>query len=362
MQTTSNRSPSPICYCGCAIADDPKSVVEQQESPRIGKPVAVAILGTGSYVPDRVVTNEEVAVGARVETEWIVRRTAIRERRWAETGQATSDLAAEAARRALAAAGIDATELSSIVVATSTPDRPQPPTAAYVQHALGAGQAWAFDTNAVCSGFVFALATMESVVARQGGYSLVIGAEVYSRILDPADRRTVVLFGDGAGAVVLGPSKGRNGIRHTGLHTFGDQSELISVPAGGSREPYSPAAHDEGRHFFTMDGRAVRSFVTGQLPNLVKQFLGDGAIDPATVDHFIAHQANGVMLDDLVPQLGLTRAIEHRTVEDFGNTGAASIPITLDLAARSGKFRSGETILLAGFGGGMAAGLAVVEW
>lgn len=363
MQIVPDRSATAACYCGCAIAQefDPEYEIHSSSAGLVDRP-AVEILGTGSYVPDRVVTNAEVGVDARVDAEWIIRKTGIRQRHWAATDQATSDLAARAAARALDAAGIGAAQLSAIVVATSTPDRPQPPTAAYVQRELGASQAWAMDTNAVCSGFVFALATMESVVARTGGYALVIGAEVYSRILDPADRRTVVLFGDGAGAVVLGPARHGRGILRTGLHTFGEQSELISVPAGGSREPYLPAAHEAGRHYFAMDGRAVRAFVFGHLPQLVKQFLGDGSMDPAAVDHFIAHQANGTMLDEIVPELGLVNAVEHRTVAHYGNTGAASIPITLDVAARSGQLHAGDSVLLAGFGGGMAVGMAALEW
>lgn len=363
MTFMSNTSVESICYCGCALADQGthKADMRTRNSfPR--ESTAVAVLGTGSYVPDRVVTNAEVARGARVDADWIAQRTDIRQRRWAEPNQATSDLATEAAVRALKSAGIDARELSAIVVATSTPDRPQPPTAAYVQHNLGADRAWAFDNNAVCSGFIFALATMEAVIARSGGYALVIGADVYSQILNPADRRTAVLFGDGAGAVVLGPAPSGGGIVHTALHTFGELSDLISVPAGGSREPYLPAAHDGGRHYFTMEGRAVREFVTGRLPGLVKQFLCDSSIDPAEVDHLILHQANGVMLDELVAQLDLVSAAEHRTLVEYGNTGAASIPITLDVAARAEEFRRGDTIMLAGFGGGMAAGMALIEW
>ncbi|MGX1810647.1 3-oxoacyl-ACP synthase III family protein [Nocardia sp. NPDC055321] len=354
MRKTSDNSSETDCHCGCALADP--GIPDQRRR------AAAAVLGTGAYLPERVVTNAEVAAGAGVDPGWITERTGIGERRWAESGEATSDLATIAARRALAAAGIEPRELSAIVVSTSTPDTPQPPTAAYVQHNLGADGAWAFDVNAVCSGFVFALHTAESVIARSGGYALVIGADVYSRILNPADRRTVVLFGDGAGAVVLGPASGHSGILHTSLHTFGALSGLIRVPAGGSREPYRPSENDTGRHYFAMEGGAVREFVTERLPGLVKQFLCDAAHDPADVDHLITHQANGVMLDQVVPQLGLVNATEHRTLEEFGNTGSASIPITLDFATRTAELKRGDKILLTGFGGGMAAGLALLEW
>ncbi|GCB50872.1 3-oxoacyl-ACP synthase III family protein [Streptomyces sp. NL15-2K] len=322
----------------------------------------IGIFGTGSHVPDRVVTNAEVGAAAGVDDAWITRKTAIRERRWAASDQATSDLAVAAGRAALQSAGITAGRLSAVVVATSTPDRPQPPTAAYVQHRLGAVGAAAFDVNAVCSGSLFALAAVEGVLARRGGHALVIGADLYSRILNPADRKTVVLFGDGAGALVLGPAGKGPRVRHLSLHTFGELSGLIEVPAGGSRLPCDQSALDAGLQYFAMDGREVRHFVTGQLPNLTKQFLHDAGVAPDDISHFVPHQANGVMLDDVVPDLSLSRATTHRTLTHYGNTGAASIPITLDVAARAGAFSPGDLILLAGFGGGMAAGFALVEW
>lgn len=328
-----------------------------------GSPIReIRIAGTGAYVPERIVSNDEVGAPAKVDDAWIVRKTAIRERRWAAPGQATSDLATAAARAAMASAGITAEQLSVIAVATSTPDRPQPPTAAYVQHNLGASGTAAFDVNAVCSGTLFALSAVGSVILRRGGHALVIGADVYSRILDPADRRTVVLFGDGAGAMVLAPTTQGPFLRHVALHTFGEFSGLIRVPAGGSRQPLDAAARDAGLHYFAMDGREVRRFVVERLPQLVKDFLHEAGVESADVRHFIPHQANGVMLDELFAQLALPRATQHGTVTHYANTGAASIPITLDAAARQGAFRPGELILLAGFGGGMAASFALVEW
>ncbi|MFI1019058.1 3-oxoacyl-ACP synthase III family protein [Streptomyces sp. NPDC020965] len=321
----------------------------------------VGILGTGAHVPDRAVSNDEAGAAAGVDDDWIIRKTGIRERRWATPEQATSDLAAAAGRAALRSAGITADELTVIVVATSTPDRPQPPTAAYTQHLLGAVGAAAFDINAVCSGEVFALAAAEGILTRRGGYALVIGADVYSRILNPADRRTVVLFGDGAGAMVLGPGRGAR-IRNIATHTFGELSGLIEVPAGGSRLPTDRAALDAGLQYFTMDGRAVRGFVEDRLPLLTKQFLHESGVSPDAVRHFVPHQANGVMLDAVFAELALPRATMHLTLTRYGNTGAASIPITLAEAARTGAFRPGDLILLAGFGGGMAAGFALVEW
>ncbi|MEU3902094.1 ketoacyl-ACP synthase III [Streptomyces sp. NPDC045251] len=328
-----------------------------------GSPIRdVRILGTGAYVPERIVSNDEVGGPAGVDDAWITRKTAIRERRWAASEQATSDLATAAARAAMEAAGITADQLSVIAVATSTPDRPQPPTAAYVQQNLGASGTAAFDVNAVCSGTVFALSAVGSVILRRGGYALVIGADVYSRILDPADRKTVILFGDGAGAMVLGPTTRGPVVRHVALQTFGELSGLIRVPAGGSRRPLDHDGLDAGLQYFAMDGREVRRFVVEELPRLVGAFLDEAGVKPEDVAHFIPHQANGVMLDEVFADLGLPHATMHTTVATYGNTGAASIPITLDAAVRADGIHPGELVLMAGFGGGMAASFALVEW
>ncbi|MDQ0955772.1 3-oxoacyl-(acyl-carrier-protein) synthase III [Streptomyces phaeochromogenes] len=324
--------------------------------------VSIRVLGTGAYVPERIVSNEEVGGPAGVDDAWITRKTAIRQRRWAADDQATSDLATAAGRAALASAGITPEQLTVIAVATSTPDRPQPPTAAYVQHHLGAAGTAAFDVNAVCSGTVFALSSVAGTLVHRGGYALIIGADIYSRILDPADCKTVVLFGDGAGAMVLGPTGTGPVVRRVALHTFGGLTGLIRVPAGGSRQPLDRAGLDAGLQYFAMEGREVRRFVVEQLPQLTKGFLHEAGVEAADIGHFIPHQANGVMLDAVFEELHLPRATLHRTVETYGNTGAASIPITMDAAVRAGAFRPGELILLAGFGGGMAASFALIEW
>lgn len=322
---------------------------------------AVGILGTGSCLPGNVVTNDEVGTPAGVTDEWIRRKTAIRERRWAKSDEATSDLAAMAARSALDDAGVRAEDIAFVLVATSTPDSPQPPTAAAVAAELGVtGGTPAFDLNAVCSGFVFALATAERLLHGTGQYAVVVGADIYSRTLDPADRRTVVLFGDGAGAVVLGPAAGR-GVFATRLAGFPEERELIRVPAGGSRIPASTASVEQGLHYFAMDGPAVRSFVENRVGPLLRSFLDSHLPQhPGRPPHFVPHQANGRMVEALAADLGFLPEHTHTTVECFGNTGAASVPITLDRAA--GRLAPGDVVVLAGFGGGMAAGLALVEW
>ncbi|MFE3824539.1 3-oxoacyl-ACP synthase III family protein [Streptomyces sp. NPDC059092] len=321
---------------------------------------AVGILGTGSCLPGHVVTNEEVGAPAGVTDEWIVRRTAIRERRWAKPDEATSGLATTAARRALADAGVPPEDVALVVVATSTPDAPQPPTATTVAAELGVSSGTpAFDMNAVCSGFVFALTAAERMVRGTGGYAVVIGADIYSRTLDPADRRTVVLFGDGAGAVVLGPSAGR-GVFATRLATFPEKRDLIRVPAGGSLIPASPESLARGLHYFTMDGRAVRHFVESRVGPLIRSFLDAHLTDGDRRPHLVPHQANGRMVEALAAGLGFLPEHTHMTVRRYGNTGAASVPITLDRAAD--RLAPGDLVVLAGFGGGMAAGLALVAW
>lgn len=324
----------------------------------------IGIIGTGAYLPGTVVDNEETARAAGVTAEWIERKTGIRQRRRAAPQEATSDLAAAAALRALDQAGITPERLSYLVVATATPDQPQPATAAIVQHLIGARGAAAFDVNAVCSGFVYALAVAEHLVgaAPEGGHALVVGADVYSRIVDPADRRTAVLFGDGAGAVVVGPVPQGRGTVATSLLTMGDRHELIRVAAGGSRRPASAATLRDGSHHFAMDGRAVRAFVHDALPGAVHRLLGRAGVRPEQVDHFVPHQANGVMLQEVWPLLGLGSAALHLTVDRHGNTGAASIPVTLDLVHRRGLLAEGDLVALCGFGGGMSVGSALLSW
>ena len=324
---------------------------------------SIGALGTGSYLPARVVSNEELAGPAGVTAEWIVRETQSRFRRVAAPDEATSDLAARASAAALEDAGLDAADLDYIVLATSTPDSPQPPSAALVQSALGATRAACFDLNAVCSGFVFALAAAHGLLnSRPDGIALVVAADVYSRTLNPADRRTAVLFGDGAGAVVIGPVPAGYGIAGFGLHSRGYAHELIGVPAGGSRLPASHETVDGGEHFFTMQGRAVAEFVLDQVPPALHQVLRHAGVAAGLVDHFVPHQPNGNLLDGLVAKAGLDRAITHRTLEAYGNVGSASVPVTLDAAHRAGAFADGDLVLLAGFGGGMAIGTCLVRW
>ncbi|WP_328647619.1 ketoacyl-ACP synthase III [Amycolatopsis sp. NBC_00348] len=321
----------------------------------------IGIIATGSYLPDRVVTNAEIAPAAGVDAAWIERKTGIRERRHAAPGQATSNLAAIAADRALLAAGLSPDDVDHVVVATSTPDHPQPATASLVQHLIGARSASAVDVNAVCSGFVYALAMARGLV-RDGGHALVIGADVYSRILDVRDRKTAILFGDGAGAVVLGAVPAGGGVIGTRLRGHGADHRLIGVRAGGSRVPASVRSVLDGEHYFRMDGRGVREFVSGHVPAAIAGTLRESGLPATAVDHLVPHQANGVLLRELGEALDLPNATLHLTVDRFANTGAASVPITLDAAHRAGALDVGDLVLLAGFGGGMNLGVGLCRW
>jgi 3-oxoacyl-[acyl-carrier-protein] synthase-3 len=326
--------------------------------------MAAGILGTGSYLPEQVVTNADLArrvPGA--DPDWIARKTMIQARRFAAPEQAASDLAAIAARAALRDAGVHPADVDFLIVSTSTPDMPQPPTSTIVQRAIGAERAACFDINVVCAGFVYALALAESLVTMNPeARILVVASDVYSRILDFTDRRTAVLFGDGAGAVVVGAVPRPYGIIERELISRGDAGGLIQVPAGGSRLPASPSTVAQGQHYFRMDGRGVRDFVNTAVPPALHMMLKRAGVVPEDVQHFVPHQANGVMLSELVDAAHLENAVTHRTLDRYGNLGSASVAVTLDEAARSGALHDGDLVLLAGFGGGMSVGAALLRW
>lgn len=324
---------------------------------------SIGILGTGSYLPKEEVTNAEVASRVGVPTEWIENKTQIAGRRYAAPDEATSDLALRAATRALEQAGMGADRIDYLIVSTSTPDSPQPPTAYHVQRGLDAYGAACFDINVVCSGFVYGLALAESLVSRRpGSHALVVAADVYSRILDFSDRRTAVLLGDGAGAAVVGPVAAPYGFIDFELGSRGDAHRLIRVEAGGSRIPTSEQTLADGGHFFRMEGRGVRDFVMENFPGFLKNFSDRIGVGVEQIEHFVPHQPNGIMLSQLVDLAGLSGAHTHRTLERYGNTGSASIPITLDDANRAGRFKDGDLVLLGGFGGGMSLGVTLLRW
>ena len=324
---------------------------------------SAGILATGSYLPKDEVTNETVAERAGVTAEWIERKTHIRTRRYAAPDEATSDLAARAASHALAQSGLPPERIDYLIVSTSTGDHPQPPTSYLVQHALTTYEAACFDINVVCSGFVYALALAQGLLAlHPDRYALVVAADIYSRIVDVTDRRTATLFADGAGAVVLGSVPAPYGIIDFGLTSRGDAHRLIRVEAGGSRLPPSEETVATGAHFFRMEGREVRDFVATHVPGALADLARRNGTGLDEITHFVPHQANGVMIQDLVERSGLTNARTHRILEKYGNVGSASVPVALDEANRGGLLADGDLVLLAGFGGGMALGTCLLRW
>jgi 3-oxoacyl-[acyl-carrier-protein] synthase III len=314
------------------------------------------IVGTGSYLPPRIVTNHELATRVDTSDEWIVSRTGIRQRHIADEHETSSDLALEAGRAALNAAGTTAADLDLIIVATSTPDYVFPSTACLLQAKLGVRGCAAFDVQAVCSGFVYALAVADSFVqSGQSRNALVIGAEVFSRILDWTDRSTCVLFGDGAGAVVLRADE-RPGVHASVLHADGSQAGILAVPGNvcGGKIAGSP--------FVTMDGPAVFKFAVRVLDEVARETVARCGMRIADIDWLIPHQANVRILDATAKRLGLPAAKLVVTVDRHGNTSAASVPLALDLALRDGRIKRGHKVMLQGVGGGFTWGASMVEF
>ncbi|OGA63119.1 MAG: 3-oxoacyl-ACP synthase [Betaproteobacteria bacterium RIFCSPLOWO2_12_FULL_65_14] len=308
------------------------------------------IVGSGSYLPDCVMDNNEFAKRLDTSDAWIRERTGIERRHIAEESQASSDLALHASRKALDAAGVKAEELDLIVVATSTPDYIFPSTACLLQAKLGIKGCAAFDVQAVCSGFVYGLATADSFIKTgMAKRALVIGAEVFSRILDWNDRGTCVLFGDGAGAVVLS-ADARPGIHASRLHADGSQVQMLSVPGNVSRGKIV------GSPFLQMNGQGVFKFAVRVLEESARETVAAAGMTLEDVDWLIPHQANVRILEATARKLGLPREKLVVTVDHHGNTSAASVPLALDEYLRAGKIRPGQRLLLQGVGGGFTWG------
>ncbi len=321
------------------------------------------IIGTGSYLPKRIMTNRDLERLVDTTENWIVERTGIRERRIADESEAASDLAVHAARRALETARIDANDLDLIIVATTTPDMFFPSTACIVQDQLGARQAAAFDLSAACSGFLFALSVADQYI-RNGVYKnvLIIGSEVMSRIIDWTDRNTCVLFGDGAGAAVLQRTKGDHGVLSTHLHSDGRLWNLIQVPGGGSRIPPSVAMLAERKPFIKMKGNETFKVAVRTLEEAVYEMMKTAHVQPSELSLLIPHQANIRIIMAVAQRLGLPMEKVMLNVERYGNTSAASIPIALDEAVRQGRVKDGDLILFEAFGAGLTWASALVRW
>lgn len=314
------------------------------------------IVGTGSYLPQNTVTNADLAAKMDTSDEWIRQRTGIRERHIAAENENASDLALKASQRALEMAGISAEQLDLIIVATSTPDMVFPSTACLLQAKLGAKGMPAFDVQAVCSGFVYALATADQFM-RSGryGHILVAGAEVFSRILDWEDRGTCVLFGDGAGAVVLKRSD-KPGILSAPLHADGSQAGILSVPGNVCGGKVS------GRPLLQMDGTAVFKFAVRVLEEVALEALAEAGLQKSDIDWLIPHQANIRILQATAKKLDLPMERVITTVDRHANTSAASVPLALDEAVRDGRIQPGQHVMLEGVGGGFTWGAVLIKW
>lgn len=320
------------------------------------------IAGTGSYVPERVLTNADLERMVATSDAWIVERTGIRERRIAAPGEACSDLGTKAAERALAAAGVAAADLDLILVATCTGDSPLPSTACLIQQRLGAVRAAACDLSAACCGFVYALAVGDAYVKTGFRHVLIVGAEVMSMITDWTDRATCILFGDGAGAVVLSPSEGERGILSSHLHSDGNLWDLICVPGGGSRMPPSEKMLAEGLQYIKMKGNETFKVAVKTLEEAAREALSANHLSVDDLDLYVPHQANVRIIKAVAGRLGLPMEKVVLNMDRYGNTSAASIPLALDEAVREGRLKDGSLVMIEAFGSGLTWASAVIRW
>ena len=325
----------------------------------------IAILGTGSYAPEKVLTNADLAKLVDTSDDWITSRTGIKERRIAAQNEATSDLATRAAQAALKDAGLTAADIGLVIVATLTPDMPMPACATIVQHKLGVPyHAACFDVNAACSGFLYGLDTAWAMLSSgRYKYALVIGAEKMSGVLDWKDRTTCVLFGDAAGAVVLGPARG-DGARIIGakLYSEGGMHELLCIPGGGSSSPTNPESYTNGHHFIKMKGKEVFKVAVREMEDAIEEILEQHAMSVDQIACVIPHQANLRIIDAISKSLKLSLDRFFINVDRYGNTSAASVPLALDEARRAGRIKHGDTTLMVAFGAGLTYGASLVRW
>lgn len=328
---------------------------------RLAKLTGVQILGTGSYAPERIIHNRDLAK-LGYDADWIVQRTGIHERRQALATQATSDVAYEAAVRCLDAAQVAPREVDLILLATMTPDSPMPTTACLLQQRLGC-LAPALEMNAACAGFMYALVTaMQYVRSGCSRRALVVGVDLMSRAVNPADKKTYPLFGDGGGAVLIGAGESQQGLLAYTLGAEGDREGVLCQPAGGTREPISPDGLAAGRHYIHMQGRAVFKWAVRVLIDSTRDVLVHAGLSIRDLDLVVFHQANIRIIEAAAEDLGVERDKLMVNLDRYGNTSAGSMPLALDEANRQGRLRRGDRVLLSGFGGGLAWGSAVVHW
>ncbi len=316
--------------------------------------------GFGHAVPDRVVSNAEIEGRLGLEPGWIQRRTGIIERRWAAPGETLSDLAAKAARHALADSGLEPDNIGLLLLATSTPDHLLPPSAPLVALKAGLARAGGIDLAGACAGFVYALTLADGFVRSQGKPVLVVAANILSRRINPQERASAVLFADAAGAVVLSPDgEAGAGLRGADLQADGAGYDLISIPAGGSSVPFESGLPSDAVLMSMRDGRAVYEKAVRMMEETARRALGRAGIAAPEVDLFVPHQANTRIFDTVADHLGIDRSRTERSVQRFGNSSAATIPLTLSLAREAGRLAPGKTILMSAAGAGMTGGAAV---
>lgn len=321
------------------------------------------ITGTGMYVPDHIVTNDDLAKLVETSDEWVVERTGIKARRKAAPEQASSDLALIACQRALEMAGIEAKDVDQIVLATTTPDRILPSCACTLQQKLGATKAAAYDMFAACTGFVFGLGLGRGLIgAGVADTVLVVGVETLSRIVDYTDRNTCVLFGDGAGAAVLQACETGVGIHAIDMHSDGELGEVLEVPAGISRNPASDATVAAREHFIRMQGKKLYPFAVRSMEESTRRCAELSGWAPSDLDLLVPHQANLRIIEAVRERLGLPSEKVFVNIEKYGNTSSASIPIALDECVRTGRLKPGDKLGIAAFGGGATWGAAAMTW
>lgn len=325
---------------------------------------SVVILGTGAYAPERILTNEDMSRIVDTNDEWIVTRSGIRERHVAAPDEATSDLAVKAGLAAIADAKLTPADIDLLIIATCTPDAPLPSTSTLTQHKLGLSSCACFDLAAACSGFIYSLEAAEAML-RTGRYrhALVIGAEKLTSLTDYQDRTTCILFGDGAGAVVLGlRDQPGTGIIGTKLYANGASCDLIKVPSGGSRSPASAETVARREHFIQMRGKEVFKLAVTAMQDAAVELLEKSGVAPEQVKLLISHQANQRIIDAIAQRMKLPAERVFMNLERYGNTSAASIPIALDEARRSGRIKSGDYVLFVAFGAGLTWASALIRW
>ncbi len=322
------------------------------------------ILGTGAYAPKRILTNQDLEKLVATSDEWITARTGIKERRIAAEGEDTSDMAVVAARHALAMAGCRAEDLDMIIVATVSADMPLPSCAVIVQAKLGASRAFAFDLAAACAGSLYALSIADQFIATgRAKRILVIGAELLSRLVDWTDRNTCVLFGDAAGAMVVGPASDPDrGLLSTHLHSDGTLADVLNIPGGGSRHPQSAEVLASNMHKVHMNGREIYKFAVRVLPQAILEALDANGLNVSDIDHIVSHQANARIVESVLGRLGVPLEKCWLNLDRYGNTSSASLPISLDEANRAGRLKQGDLIAMMAIGAGMAWGSALMRW